>query len=91
MKVLVDFSSLTDAERDDLAARLLVQAKAEGLAVDLPERREPYTVKEAAKALNVSFKTVYNLVDAERLQVVKGLSVKMVTADSLHAVRDGWK
>ena len=88
MRALVDFSSLTDEEKSDLANRLLDRAMARGLVIDLPERREPYTCAEAAKALNVSVSTVHNLVKAGRLQVIAGLSVKMITAESLRAVRD---
>ena len=89
MRLAVEFSSLSDVERDDLAGRLLVQAEELGLAVRLPERTRPYTVAEAAMELNVSKGSVYNMVEAERLVVVAGLAVKMVTAGSLHAVRDG--
>lgn len=89
MNVTVNFSSLTDAEQGVLAGKLLEQAEARGLAVALPERRSPYTVAEAMVELNVSRSTVYNLAHAERLRVIPGLSVKMLTADSVHALRDG--
>lgn len=89
MNVTLDFSSLTDAEQDVLAGKLLEAAEARGLAVALPERRSPYTVAEAVRELNVSTSTVYNLAKADRLRVIPGLSVKMLTAESVHALRDG--
>lgn len=72
-----------------VAEVMLEQMKAKGLVMVRPEREEPYTCAEAVTALNVSLGTVYNLIKAVRLVVIKGLSVKMIAAHSLHAFREG--
>tara|TARA_R110000764_G_scaffold101018_3_gene186295 strand:- start:605 stop:883 length:279 start_codon:yes stop_codon:yes gene_type:complete len=89
MNVMVDFSSLSEVERDDLAARLLVQAEKSSLAVRLPERVRPYSVDEAVLELGVSDSTVRRLVEAGRLRVVAGVGRVLIVAESLHGLMQG--
>ena len=88
MKVTLNLSDVSDVDMQRLAAAMLDQVLDKGLAVRLPERKVPYSLVEAEKALNVSQPTIRRMVQAGRLRRVSGLSRFLVSAESLHAVRD---
>jgi hypothetical protein len=80
---------LGDVDEDALGELILRKAEELGMVIVPPEREEPYTVAEAAEALNVSIDTIYAEIKAEKLPAVPRMSVKRVPAWAIRVRQEG--
>ena len=80
---------LADDQVGVVADVMLEKMRDQGLVIVAPVREIPYSVAEATVALNVTDKTVRNLVEAGKLVEVPNMGRMRITAASVHALREG--
>lgn len=86
MKLEIDLDDLSLAK---IAEALGEKMKSEGLLWKSEPRTVPYTLNEAAEALNVSTRTVENEIAAGRLVRIPGIGKVLITVDSVRAYQAG--
>lgn len=76
-------------DEEALGDLLLRKSQEAGLLVMPPERREPYTVREASEALSVKPTTIYKQIEAGRLPVLPRMGVRLVPAWAIRIRQEG--